>query len=309
MRYYYVLSLLLIPALFAAQAAESSIQGQITPISGILPESLSVEIVSEGRPIDRIDPGRDGTFTFHRLPAGQYQLRIMTRHGDVLRSEFITVGSHTAHLEFRIAGIEQRRPPSGSVSLRALAKPAPKNAVKELQRSQSAFAKGNKQAAVDHVNKALEICGDCPEVLNGLGVLAMRVGQIEKAAAAFEKVAELDPQSATAHANLALAFVTLRQYDQAQAPARKAYELDRGQTPARYALGLVALGKRECTDDALRHLEAASELYPRAHLSVAAMLECRGERQRLISTLTAYLERPDSEQRDDVMKWLAKLKQ
>ena len=112
-----------------------------------------------------------------------------------------------------------------------------------------------------------------------------------------------------AQANLALALVTLRQYDRAEAPARKAYELDRGQVPARYALGLAALGRRVCTDEALHHLEAASELYPRAHLSLAAMLECRGETERLISTLTAYLDRPDAEQRESVRKWLADLKQ
>ena len=294
----------------AAQAsAAGSLQGQVLGLQPGTPGRLTVEIVADGRVQDRADAAHDGSFSFRQLPAGRYEVRLVDVRGDVLRSDMVNVNSsYPAHVEMRLYGTRQERPASGSVSLRALAKPTPANARKELVRAEKAFSKGDVQGSLDRLNKAVELCPACPEIHNNLGVRYMKLSIFDRAVAAFGKAVELDPNSATAQTNLALALVTTRDYGQAEPAARKALDLDRGSVPARYALGLIALYKRDCTTEAVRHLQAASEQYPRAHLSLATILECRGEKTGAIAALNSYLESPNPEHRERIESWIGNLR-
>lgn len=291
-----------------AQSAAGRIEGQLSPLQGILPDRLSIEAVSDGRVVDRTDSSRDGSFALRHLPAGRYEIRVVDLRGDVLRSDLVDVGIHTSHLEMRVPGIKTDRPASGSISVRALAKPTPKNARKEMERSEKAFASGDSRKSLAHLSKAIEICPDCPEIHNSLGVRQMKLSSFDQAVVAFTKAVELDPHSATANANLALALVTLRDYPRAEPAAQKALDLDHGSVPARYALGLIALFKRDCSTEAVRHLKVAAEHYPRAHLSAATMLQCAGEMNGAIEELNAYLGTPNAEHRERVQSWITKLK-
>lgn len=277
-------------------------------MQGILPDRLSIEAVSDGRVVDRTDSSRDGSFALRHLPAARYEIRVVDLRGDVLRSDLVNVGTHTSHVEMRVPGLRNDRPASGSISVRALAKPTPKNARREMERSEKAFARGDAQRSLEHLSKALEICSDCPEIHNNLGVRQMRLNSFSQAAVAFTKAVELDPHSATANANLALALVTLRDYVRAEPAARKAFDLDHGSVPARYALGLIALFKRDCSTEAIRHLKVAAEHYPQAHLSAATVLQCAGEMKGAIEELNAYLGTPNARHRERVEEWMAQLK-
>lgn len=284
------------------------IEGQLSAFQGILPDRLSIEAVSDGRVVDRTDSSRDGSFALRHLPAGRYEIRVVDLRGDVLRSDLVNVGTHTSHLEMRVPGVKNERPASGSISVRALAKPTPKNARKEMARSEKAFSSGDGHKSLALLGKALEICPDCPEIHNSLGVRQMKLNSFGQAVVAFTKAVELDPHSATANANLALALVTLRDYQRAEPAAQKALSLDHGSVPARYALGLIALFKRDCSTEAVRHLKVAAEHYPQAHLSAATMLQCAGNTMGALAELNAYLANPYAEHRDRVETWKARLK-
>ena len=312
MRFYRLICVSLCALVFgslsSAQPDSGRIEGQLSPMQGSLPNYLSIEVLSEGRVIDRADPARDGSFALRHLPAGRYEVRVVDVRGDVLRSDVVNIGSQTSHLEMRLPGVRQERPASGSVSIDALTKPTPKNIRKQLERAGKEFAKGNVQASLRHLENATELCPECAEAHNSLGVRYMQMNAFDKAVPAFSRAVELDPRSATPRTNLALALVTMREYDKAEPFARKAYELDRGSVPARYALGLIALNKRQCTTEALSHLSVAADIYPRAHLSAATMFQCRGETNDAIAHLTAYLAIPNAEHRDRVDAWLRQLR-
>jgi tetratricopeptide (TPR) repeat protein len=308
LHYHHIACVFLLTLGAAAQGFRAGvIEGQLSATQGSLPDRLSIEVVAEGRVVDRTDAARDGSFTFRNLDAGQYEIRVVDVRANVIRTDFVAIGPQTGRLEFRLPGLREERPASGTISLRALTKPTPAAARKALIRSQAAFARGDIQQAFEHLLTAKGKCLECPEVHNNLGALYMKTGAFENAAFAFSTAVELDPSSSPAQTNLALALITLGQYAQAEAPARKGLELDAGSTAARYAIGLIALAKRECTPEALYHLRAASSAYPRAHLSAAAMFVCRGERAKAVHELIAYLGKPNPEQRQRVERWLAEL--
>jgi tetratricopeptide (TPR) repeat protein len=135
----------------------------------------------------------------------------------------------------------------------------------------------------------------------------MRVGNYERAAAEFERAAQLDPAAALPPANLALALIALRRYDEAEPVARRAAAADPSQIQTRYALGMLAAVRNQCTPEAVAHLRQAADKYPRARLTVARVLECRGEVSQAAAELRQYLGLPNAEHRQTVQRWLNQL--
>jgi tetratricopeptide (TPR) repeat protein len=281
----------------------TGLEGQVTPTKGILPANLTVQLYTEGRFVETVHLNNDGSFRVREINPGSYEFRIVDPRGDALRTEYLTIGSHANQVELKVPGISSERPPSGTVSVRALTATLPRNVRKEMERADKALKKGDIAASITCLKRALEDCQDCPQVYNNLGTRYMRTGAVADAAKVFRRAVELDPDSVTTQANLAIALITLQDFGGAEGPAGKAYELDRTFLPARYALGLIAIKKRDCSKSAVDNLRAAAELYSRAHLAAATALVCRGERDQAVAELSAYLRKPNAEQRDQVERW------
>jgi tetratricopeptide (TPR) repeat protein len=90
------------------------------------------------------------------------------------------------------------------------------------------------------------------------GVEADQSGQLDQAAAEFQKAAELDPKLAAAFLDLGAVLIEKRDYDAAIAPLKHALELDPDIEGAHRLLGfaLLALGY---ASEAIPHLEKAHE--------------------------------------------------
>lgn len=88
---------------------------------------------------------------------------------------------------------------------------------------------------------------DFVDAYNALGVIAMRAGRHDRAQAAFHKILELDPTSATAYANLAADDLQTRNLPAAIDALRQATTLDPRNFDALYNLGMAldAAGRRE----------------------------------------------------------------
>ena len=71
-----------------------------------------------------------------------------------------------------------------------------------------------------HLRKALAIFPACVEARNDLGVWYRRQRAYEQAAAEFQEAAKLDPSAVRPIANLALAWIALRRYGDAESAAR-----------------------------------------------------------------------------------------
>lgn len=282
------------------------VEGRVTISQGRLPDRLAVEVVADGRKIDKEYLSEDGSFMFRNLPTGNYEIRVVDAQGDTLRQDFVTVGPHSGPITLQIMGIRQDRPASGSVSLKEL-HPMPRKTRSELARSQKAFRKGKPEEALLHLNQALETCSDCAQVHTGLGNYYIRTGDAGKAVQAFRRAVDLDPDSAMTWSNLAVALVANKEFQGGEEAARKALAEDSGSMPARYALGISSIALKKCTQEAADHLRAAAGTFPRAHLSAATALTCMGDTDGAISELTTYLSTSAPQDRETVERWLAGL--
>ena len=306
----YTLSSIMLACLVSnafSQPATSNVQGALTALHGVLPQHLSVEFVHERVPILRVPVAPDGSFDAFGLAPGRYELHAVDFNGAVLATEQVTVRPYMERLELKIPGLRRQTPASGTVSLRSLMKPLPKSAAKELVRADKAWAKQETSKSFDHIYKALAACPDCVQVHVNLGWRYMRLNRLEDAASAFTKAVELDPDSILAQSNLSIVLTSLRQYDAAEAAAKRALSLDPASVPAGYVLGLVALARRQCSSEAVAHMRRAAEKFPRARLSAAMLLKCRGDTVQAISELDAYLKQSQPEQRESVERWRAEL--
>jgi tetratricopeptide (TPR) repeat protein len=269
-------------------------------------DGLSVEITDAGRPVDKAAVSPDGTFEFRGIPEGNYQVRIVTMYGEIVRREFVYIGEHTGTLMLKLLGMKQQQPVSGTVSMRELLNPVPEKARKELLRADGAYSKGNVEESIRHLQKAIEIHPNYLEAHNNLGVRYMRMSDFRRAADEFRRGTEIEPANVLSQANLALALAALRQYPEAEQAARRALAADQSFMSASYALGLSLAGQNNCTLEGVESMIKASGKYPKARLGTAHLLACKGDDKAAASQLRTYLTLPDVERRE-IEKWLTNL--
>jgi tetratricopeptide (TPR) repeat protein len=73
--------------------------------------------------------------------------------------------------------------------------------------------------------RAIEVNPEASGTFNALGTYEHRVKRFDKAVKSYKRAVELDPSSISANYNLALSYLELKQYDEANTYAQKAYEL------------------------------------------------------------------------------------
>jgi len=286
------------------RALRGEISGGEDPIS---PDRYMVELVDRGRPVDRVSVARDGSFEFRGIAEGQYELRVLTLFGEIVRREYISVHEYSSSLLVKLPENKGHRPVSGSVSIKSLLNPVPTSARKEFVRAEQALSKGRIDESIRRLEKAIQIHPGYMEAHNNLGVRYMRSGDFTRAAAEFQRAVEIDPASTLSLANLAFALVALNQHRDAEMAARRALVLDRASMQASYALGVSLAGQDNCPLEAVEILTKAAGNYPSARLTAARLLVCRGQPLEAAEQLRAYLESPATDKRPQVEQWLASL--
>jgi tetratricopeptide (TPR) repeat protein len=103
-------------------------------------------------------------------------------------------------MEMRVPNAGDAPSDSFTVSVATLA--VPSKARKELQRSLEARRRGESGKAVEHLERALEICPDFAQALNDLGTHYYRTGDYSRAAQLFLRAVELEPASYAGWINL-----------------------------------------------------------------------------------------------------------
>lgn len=270
-------------------------------------DALSVELLVQGRPVNRVTAASDGAFQFDGIPVASYELRVTNLYGDIIRREFISVYGQGNPLLVKLPKKTGVPPGAKTISVSRLLQPVPSKARKEFDRADEAFRQGELADSVQHLQKAIELFPAYVEAHNNLGVRYMTAGNYQGAAAEFQRATELDPAAVLPNTNLAMALLTLKRYEEAEASARRALAADAGFLQARYALGLIAAGRHQCTAEAVESLKKASPKYPKARLIVARLLACRGDTAQAAAELRAYLDLPDAENRQLVKGWLTQL--
>jgi Tfp pilus assembly protein PilF len=209
--------------------------------------------------------------------------------------------------ELKTSVVPPATAPAGTIDQRELLIPA--KAIKEFDRSMKAFDSGDYRTAADHLEKAAKIAPDFVQAHNNLGSMYINLKEYDRAVTELQKTIELSPNLETPHHNLAMVMILLHRLPEAEAAARRVLELQPQQSDARHTLGRILVMQKQYTTEAVRLLTEAAPEIPAARLPLANALQNRGETDRAIAELRAYLQIPDVDKKDRVQAWLAQLTQ
>ena len=121
---------------------------------------------------------------------------------------------------------------------------------------------GNLDAAIEQLEKALEIRPNYLKALNNLGAALAGRGRVDEAIVRYQQALAIDPQHADTHNNLGVALLGRGQVDDAMAHYTRALEINPEYADAYNNLS-VALAGRGRIDDAIANWRRALEVDPR----------------------------------------------
>lgn len=207
------------------------------PLSGFVRpavEGLEVEVSAIG---GRGNTGHsytssDGRFDFGYLEPGQYQIKVMTPSGSLLRVELVNLSSGTPPVEVHIPQAKIQRPVSGLVSVKALTKDRGM-AMKLIQQATALNAKGQVAASIERLQRAAERDPQFALTHHELAARYCQEKRLFEARNELLKAIEIDPRMIVAYTNLGLVDIGLGNVEGALAVAERAVELDRANVKAR----------------------------------------------------------------------------
>ena len=306
----------MLPLLLAFAAADLfELAGRIEP-----PAQASVALYRVASPFSTSTlAGDDGKFTFKKLEPGAYTVAVfIPARGEARQTVEVGPGnsvrrrvSVTLNLkdaDFTYRDVTSRR---HSVTTRQLA--IPDKAVREFEAAQKDLAKHDHEAAVKHLERAVEIAPQFANAWNTLGTIAYQTRKYLRAEECFREALEQDPQAYEPLVNLGGVLLNLNQPEEALRHNRHAVLTRPNDALANSQLGMAYFQLRDM-EMAERHLQKAVDIDP-AHFSHPQLLLAqihieRGQRRAAVEDLEDFLKRhPDSPLAADLKARIAGWKQ
>lgn len=210
----------------------------------------------------------DGSFEFHGINSGDYQLMVSNEHGAVLYQGFVSVSSKASGVAVRLPEERIERPPSGAVSAWELQHPPSRKAVALVAAAQKLSQAGQYARAAAELKKAVGISPEYAEAHVNLGAQYLRLGNYQEALDETERGLRVGPPSAIALSNMAYAQQQLSRDAEAIRTARWSLRLDPDYLPAHYVLGMALATSGQSIPEAVSHLEKAAEVFPSARVNL-----------------------------------------
>ena len=284
------------------------LRGSIVHSPGTAVRNLMVELYSFGGRFGKADVDSDGSFHFPLVPPGQYDIRVTNMQGNPVAEQTITVHDGFGDVQIRLPEPRDEMPASGTVSLAELMHKVPSKARKEAGLAEKAWKKHDLPGCVEHLQKAVEIDPEYLAAQSDLGLVYARMNQPDKVVTAFEGVLRIDPRSAFAYSLIGAAKISLGQYSDAEAAARRALQIDSTNPRSKYVLGMSLAQQDKNATEALKYLHESTEAFPMAHMITAHVLARHGHMAEARAELERYLPAASGSEKNVVEKWLARLK-
>ena len=153
------------------------------------------------------------------------------------------------------------------------------------------FEKGNKEIAVEHFRKVIELRPHHPHAYNNLGATLIDIGEYQEAKTNLKKAIEFQPDYPEAYNNLGNAYKEMEEYNEAILVYEKAIELNPQYYEAYNNLGAV-LGKNEQYDEAIEAYNTALSFYPEGfdtYYNMAVTLQDQNKLENAIETYKKVL--------------------
>jgi hypothetical protein len=99
----------------------------------------------------------DGGFELRNIPAGDYQLRVTTLPGEIVRQEFVSVNSMLSTVSVNLPPSQRASLKRSTISLTELRHPPDRKAIQSFAAAQKFAASGNPRRAAEELEKAVAI--------------------------------------------------------------------------------------------------------------------------------------------------------
>src|SRR5579864_2496717 len=262
----------------------------------------TVKLLHDGVPAG--DAGLShGRAFFGSLPFGDYTLVVeATGYKSTQRDINLSVA-----MRYEVdANLQREGVESGDAgSAKPLLAPKAKDA---LDKALKALSSNKLSEAQKHLDEAVRLAPNHPDVLYAQGVLYIKQRNWAQAQSVLEKASQMDPTSGRAFSALGMAFVDDGKYDSAIAPLEKSVQLNSGTWETHWALG-KAYYHQQHYDQALTTSQLAwtesKGKAPQIELLVAQTLTAVGKYEEAAQALRDFLKRyGDRPEAPTARRWL-----
>jgi tetratricopeptide (TPR) repeat protein len=273
-----------------------------------------------GAQIDQDITKNDGRYRFAGVVAGTYYISVKAADPGLRpllqRIELINTGVSVTNysrerFDFSLnrTAASERLPVVGTVFAQAV----PPDAEKEYLSAVTSISKGEREAAVVKLKKAIQLFPTYFLALQQLGLLYIDTEKDQQAIEPLKKSLEVNPRGAQSHLGLGMAYVNLDRPKDAIKELNEALALERREFRTYLYLGmaLIDTGKLDEAEKSLR--QAYSLGGPNqartAHLYLASIYSRRKEYVKAITELETYLrENPKAPNASKIQEAITKMK-
>ena len=200
-------------------------------------------------------------------------------------------------LQSAAALLREKRIAEAEAVLAAVVQKEPQNVGAWMHYSQALYLSGRGEAAVDAMNRAVQLSPRAHQSFNGLGVLLARLGRQAEAVEAFGRAINLSPDAADVHNNLARSLAQLGRFEESAQAASRAVTLAPHSAAAHINLS-TALRELKEFPESLEAAHRACMLDPSSALAIANLaqsLYAASHRSEAIAAIQEALRRtPDN---------------
>jgi tetratricopeptide (TPR) repeat protein len=256
-------------------------------------------------PIATTHANSDGTFTFHNVRPGSYQLRVIV-DGREEGQQAIEVydgpvmNYNVSVFVNRRVSVERKPADSNIIDVSQYIQKYPKSAVERYRRAGDSKKRYKIDEAIKYLEEAIEIAPDFYHAHNDLGLLYKERGRLADAEREFLRAHEINRSSVDPLINLTGVYIDANKNEAAVSTGEEAVKTNQRSAPAFFNLGM-ALYRISQLDRAEAALKKALQLAPKMfqiRLMLANVYMKLQNFDRLMEQLDGYLaENPEGEER------------
>jgi tetratricopeptide (TPR) repeat protein len=258
-----------------------------------------------------------GNFAFRGLPPGSYTVIVdkevdykpVSQTVDIIQFRGSPAQTYTLNIRLEFKEKTEVKPAVVNAEFANV----PKKALTHYNNAIELAKKNDRQGAIEELKIAVAEHPSFTQAFNELGVMYLKLNQLEDADKAFQSALKIDSESFPALINRGIANVMMRRYGEAVPVLRKALKNHEQSAVGHYFLG-QALANLGLFDDAekelLTSLELGKEEMKEAHRILAIIYSSRGAKKRAAEELETYLKlAPDTPDAEKLKEQIQRLKE
>jgi tetratricopeptide (TPR) repeat protein len=277
----------------------ASIAGRVMLPSGLTDAGhLKIILRNTQAPLATLYSDKNGEFHFDNLSSGTYFVEVFpdeTQYEPVLQQIRLKPGE-PAYMVLSLKGklgVPAKAERGSVVSVAEDERLVPASARQAFEQGERLIDKGEVEAAIAQLNKAIAIYPDYVKARNRLGVQYLKGRRLPEAAEQFKAILDKNPKYFDARLNFGIVLYEQRRMAEAADELSRAVSLDSSSAAAHLFWGIVALETNDlplAERELVKALLFGGERYSNAHYYFAHVYLKTGRREEAARELALFLK-------------------